>query len=172
MSTSSRRARLAKTAAVGAVLVATMLGATSTAWADGQVTWTNKATGNVLAYGTICGCVYTGPDAGSDQYGNWYDYKQPNGTWIETNDGENNNWCLDSNTQWANGQEGNVYLTTCAPPTPTNTYQHWYEISTSNGWALRSQKTGLYLDGGDGPAGTGVYTNGNYGLGNNYQHWS
>ncbi|MEY9846489.1 hypothetical protein [Streptacidiphilus sp. MAP5-3] len=173
MSTSSRRgARLAKAAVVGAVLAATTLGVAGTASANGLVTWTNKATGDSLAYGTNCGCVYTGAGEDNTPYGEWYDYQQPNGTWIEANDGEGGNWCLDSNTQWDNGQQGNVYLTSCNPPTPTNTYQHWYEISTSNGWALRSQQTGLYLDGGSGPANTGVYTNGAYGLGNNYQHWS
>jgi len=162
---------MTKAAVVSTLLAAAMFGVAGPASADGIVTWTNKGTGYDLAYDSNNAYVGSGPGQANILQGQWYDRQQSDGTWLEANQYENANWCLDSNNQWANGQQGNVYLTPCGTTT-TNNYQKWYEIPTSNGWALRDKQTGLYLDGGAGPLNHYAYTNGAYGLGNNYQHWT
>jgi hypothetical protein len=167
-SSTSRNRRRAKIALVGTVLVGTVLGVTGTASADSIVTWQNKATGNYLwaGQGSYPAPVGSQGGCGSWSYGcQWYDELQSDGTWYEASE-QNNHQCLDSDAYW--GNEGNTYTMDCSG----NNNQRWYEISTTNGWALRDKATGYYLDGGSGPQGTGAYTNKAYGLGNNYQHWS
>ncbi|MFF7638436.1 hypothetical protein ACFZB9_35605 [Kitasatospora sp. NPDC008050] len=169
MNSSTRRTkRLGKAAVIGAVLTASLLGVAGTASANGNVTWRNKATGNYLwaEQGAYPAPVGSGSGCGTYTYGcQWYDELQSDGTWFEASQ-QNNNQCLDSDNHWGNG--GNTYTMDCSG----NNNQRWYEIPTSNGWALQDKATGFYLDGGGGPEGIGAYTNGSYGLGNNYQHWT
>lgn len=174
----------------GISLLAVVLGAVGTmaiatagpAAADGAVTWKNAATGNCLRSDPVsaggphnlytAGCTNVIGQAYPSTA--WYDVWTSDGTWLEqsANIQASPIACLDSNSQFDNGHYGAAYALDCNG----GRNQHWYELSTTTGWALEDQATGLFLDGGNGPNANhqfpnNVFANSNYGNGDSYQRW-
>lgn len=150
--------RIARISAVLSAALVTVLVSSGAAFADGDVTWKNKNTGNCLGTGkdspnalAALPCVWLGL---SQPYVKWTDQQQGDGGYVE-----HSTWsdlCLDGN--W-----GSAYSLGCNG----GDWQHWREISTSTGWMLQSVHTGWVLDSNH----SDVYTNPNYGDGDTYQRW-
>ncbi|MFE9256388.1 ricin-type beta-trefoil lectin domain protein [Streptomyces sp. NPDC006879] len=126
--------RVSRPLAVATMVPALAIGAASNAFADGNVSWRNVATGKYLmvAQGTF-GMVLTG----SDSSARWREVKQSDGSWQLKAHRGSGNVCLDSNAA------GKVYLNPCGS---NNNYQKWWETKTSTGWKITNKATGRVLD--------------------------
>ncbi|MFF3764134.1 ricin-type beta-trefoil lectin domain protein [Streptomyces sp. NPDC001922] len=118
-----------------AVAPALVIGGSGNAFADGNVSWKNKATGRCLLglRGTGMNVITGSCDAPN---ADWRDVKQSDGTWQQRSK-TMDSWCLDSN------RDGDVYTRPCQSG---NNNQKWYETKTSTGWQLKNKKTGRCLD--------------------------
>ncbi|MGW7332745.1 RICIN domain-containing protein [Streptomyces sp. NPDC054840] len=147
--------RVVRPVSVALMIPALALGAATNAFADGNVSWRNVATGKYLLTGQgTFGMVLTG----SDSAPRWREVKQGDGSWQLKAHKGSGDVCLDSNAA------GNVYLRSCQGG---NDYQKWWETKTSSGWKITNKATGRVLDSNR----TGqVYTLPDNG--GNYQRWS
>ncbi|MEV5506355.1 RICIN domain-containing protein [Streptomyces orinoci] len=133
---------------------ALVMGVSTTAHADGDVTWRNAATQGCLRaytpnydYHTVDTSAGAKVHCWSDnhQTTNWHDsqsgLQDPNGAWTERESG--NDECLTSYWPGSNGL-GAVYIENCS--SPANYYEQWYEKWTGDGFNLVNRETGLCLD--------------------------
>ncbi|MFJ5549483.1 RICIN domain-containing protein [Streptomyces sp. NPDC093225] len=145
--------RIARALATAGAAAALVVGLTTSAHADGWVTWKHEFSGKCLGFDSL---IPLHPNDvrfydGCDSYGaQWYEvYNSNDGTYsLKTK--ENTDACLTA--YW----DHDVYVERCNG----NDYQRWYEVRTSEGWKLKHKATSpsngpaQYLDG----DGRSIYT--------------
>ncbi|MBO1331360.1 RICIN domain-containing protein [Streptomyces sp. VRA16 Mangrove soil] len=132
-----RVTRVLFTTGVAAALAA---GLSTSAHADGWVTWQHDVSGKCL------GADSTIPFQPNDV--RLYDYCTSYGAqWYEVYNGSDGTYLLepkeDTGTCLAAYWDNDVYVEDC---TAGNAYQRWYEVRTSDGWKLKHKATGRFID--------------------------
>ncbi|MFJ4672773.1 RICIN domain-containing protein [Kitasatospora purpeofusca] len=107
--------------------------------ASNVVSWKNAATRNCLLHNTWINRdqVSAGSCFTSNSEHNWLESQESDGSWSMVGYAMDGYWTLTS--YWNNS----VYLES---PTANNSYQRWWEISTTTGWKLQSVATNYILD--------------------------
>jgi hypothetical protein len=159
--------RLTRAAAVAVVSMGLVAGTAAAAFADGDVTWKNKATGYYLDANISGSSVYSGADTA---YSVWLDHDLGSNVWQE----RPADYTADCLAGYDEHSDGTVAVNLFPCDDNDSSYDQWNEDPEQGHWELYNIGYGLALNGASGPNNNGEYSNNvflNYYNGDAYHIW-